>query len=445
MHVLLTPDRFAVTGLDRAAGHLPGERTRRVGAALVEGWLRGAGQDTVDLCPLSDGGPGFTSLLAQACGWAGHIAGDDGGDDAGDSRPDGAAGDLSGALPGALPGALLGDLPAGVLMAPGTTTAYIDSAVALAAHPRDGSAPVAAQIEWAIAAGATRVVVGLGTPADLPGLPDAGAGLLAALGVRGLDVSRSGPRSVDAAGPGGGAQGGRPHGVAQAISGLRGVDLVVAAATDIPLLGLHGACAGAADAGSTTREAAQRLEREIGELSDLLWQARERETAGRRPGLLALASGQAAPTAVTPRARDLTSLPGAGAGGGLGFALALLGARLMPGAAVYAQAVGLADRARAADLVVAARDDLDGASFHGSGIEQAALAASGLGIACVALAERTMMNRRELAAVGLSASYPLRADGDGDGDPSARTAVVTERVARSWSPSWAAPVAGPGL
>lgn len=435
MHVLLTPDRFAATGPDRGVGdvpgHVPGDGTRRVGAALVAGWLRGAGQDTVDLCPLSDGGPGFTSLLAQACGWASEDPGTGAG---------------TGAASG-LPGSAADDLPDGVLLAPGTTTAYIDSAVALAAYPRDGSAPVAAQIDGAIAAGATRVVVGLGTPGDLPGLPDAGAGLLAAFGVRGLDAYGLGGHGAATAGRGSGGDIARLAGVGEAIARLRGVDLVVATATDIPLLGLHGACAGAADAGSTTREAAQQREREIGELADLLWQAREREVvaAGRGPGLLAMASAPATPAQATPRARDLTSLPGAGAGGGLGFALALLGARLMPGAAVYAQAVGLTGRAQAADLVVAARDDLDGASFHGSGIEQAALAASGFGIACVALAERSMMNRRELAAVGLSASYPLSADGDGDRDLDARAAAVAERVARSWSPSWAAPVAGAGL
>lgn len=401
MHVLITADRFA--GADTA---------RRVGAALAAGWLRGAPRDTVDLCPLSDGGPGFAAVLAEVSGWP---------------QPE----------------------TDGVLIV--GRTAYVDTAVALAADPQGGSGAVAAQLLRAVAAGAARIVVGLGAPADLPGLPDAGAGLLAALGVRGggdqgaVDHPLLGgltPQGV--------------HGLTEVLDRFRGVDLVAAVATDIPLLGLHGASAGAADTGWATREAAQQREREIGQLADVLWRAHGKAstgvaaTGGSRAGsMLALAptGGAGLPSgaqAAPGRARDLTGLPGAGAGGGLGFALALLGARLLPGAAVYAQAVDLTGRAQAADLVIAARADLDGASFHGSGIEQAALAASGFGVPCVALAERSMMNRRELAAVGLSASYPLAgsaaAVGAGQGGALGtvvdRAGRVAERVARSWSPAW---------
>ena len=380
MHVLLTPDRFTGAPSTGADG------VREVGAALAAGWQRGAPDDSIDLCPLSDGGPGFTELLAQAGGWT---------------------------PPG----------PDGVLVVGGT--AYIDSALALTGDPREGSAPVAAQIDAALAAGATRVVVGLGTASDLPGLPDAGAGLLTALGVRG---ARLGAVATDV------------EGLGEVLDRLRGIDLVGATASDIPLLGLHGASAGAAEARAATREAAQVHERAIGDLTAALWQARERARADAGPGPLGLTLASAGAGTGTPRARDLTGLPGAGSGGGLGFALALLGARLMPGAAVYAQAVGLRDRAEAADLVVTARQDLDGASFHGSGAEQAALAASGFGIACVVLSEHSMMNRRELAAVGLSAAYPLHADAVDSGAGLAdRVADVAERVARSWSPSWAGP------
>ena len=390
MHVLITTDRFTGAGT-----------ARRVGSALAAGWLRGAAHDTVELCPLSDGGPGFAGLLAEVCGWP---------------LPD----------------------PDGVLVVAGT--AYVDAAGALASGPQAGSVAVGAQLIRAVEAGVTRIVVGLGTPADLPALPDAGAGLLAVLGVRGLGVR--------------GADAGEVMGLGEVLDRFRGIDLIAATATDIPLLGLHGASAGAADAGWVSREAAQQREREIGQLADALWRAREHtHVAAADLGGLA---GNLLPT-TGGRARDLTGLPGAGAGGGLGFALALLGARLLPGAGVYAQTVGLTARAQAADLVVCAREDLDGASFHGSGIEQAALAASGLGVACVALADRSMMNRRELAAVGLSASYPLsstdpidshaavEAGAEAASDTVAaavadtvadRVADVAARVARSWSPAW---------
>ena len=417
MHVLLTPDRF--TGADTS---------RLVGAALAAGWLRGAPHDTVDLCPLSDGGPGFARLLAEVGGWP---------------QP----------------------APDGVLVVGGT--AYVDSAVALAAAPQDGSFAVAAQLLRAVESGATRIVVGLGAPADVAALPDAGAGLLVALGLLGAEDHGAGESSA-AAGRSllGDVDAADLTGLAGVLERFRGIDLVAATATDIPLLGLHGASAGAADAGWASREAAQQREREIGQLADVLWRARERalagaETGGRVGALLPLATTapanagtSAAGGAATGRARDLTALPGAGAGGGLGFALALLGARLLPGAEVYAQAVGLSARAQAADLVVAARGDLDGASFHGSGIEQAAQAASGFGVACVALAERSMMNRRELAAVGLSASYLLDAAGAGESSAGTvessastvadRAGAVAERVARSWSPSWSSSPSAPG-
>ena len=388
MHVLITTDRFTGAGT-----------SRQIGAALAAGWRRGAAHDTVDLCPLSDGGPGFAGQLAEVCGWP-------------EPEPD------------------------GVLVVAGT--AYVDAAVALTAGPQAGpgagggvlsSAAVGAQLLRAVEAGVTRIVVGLGAPADLPALPDAGAGLLATLGVRGVDLDGAGDVGA-----------GDVQGLGEALDRLRGIDLVAATATDIPLLGLHGASAGAADAGWASREEAQQREREIGQLADALWRAREDARAGApQPGGLtgALLNGAGG------RARDLTGLPGAGAGGGLGFALALLGGRLLPGAAVYAQTVGLTARAQAADLVVCAREDLDGASFHGSGIEQAAQAASSLGVACVALAERTMMNRRELAAVGLSASYPLSPEGtERSGVGGDRAADVAERVARSWSPSWSPSTSG---
>ncbi|WP_066462101.1 glycerate kinase [Sanguibacter suarezii] len=388
MHVLITTDRF--TGADTS---------RRVSEALAAGWLRGAPHDTVELCPLSDGGPGWASLLAQVSGWP---------------QPD----------------------PDGVLVM--GETAYLDTAVALCSDPQGGSGAVAAQLLRAVASGASRIVVGLGSPADLPALPDAGAGMLAALGTTVDDEDA--------------------RGLGEVLASLRGVDLVAAVATDIPLLGLHGASAGAADAGWASREAAQLREREIGQRADVLWRARQQAStdaaasgaAGPSRSLLAGggpggaggagtgAGGASGARTARGRSRDLTGLPGAGAGGGLGFAFALLGARLLPGASVFAQVAGLTARALAADLVVTAREDLDGASFHGSGVEQAAAAASSYGVACVALYERSMMNRRELAAVGLSASYSLAAGPAESGTTTVvdRAGTVAQRVARSWSPAW---------
>ena len=62
---------------------------------------------------------------------------------------------------------------------------------------------------------------------------------------------------------------------------------------------------------------------------------------------------------------DVRSLPGAGAAGGLGGALAALGATLMSGVDVVAEAIDLEDRLAAADLVVTGEGLLDTHSFEG--------------------------------------------------------------------------------
>ena len=105
---------------------------------------------------------------------------------------------------------------------------------------------------------------------------------------------------------------------------LRGVELVVATDVDVPLLGLHGASAGFAPQKGATPEQAQDLERALG---DFAHAATAALGDALRPDLLAGARAASA----TSR---LTAAPGAGAAGGLGFGLALLGGRLVPGVGV---------------------------------------------------------------------------------------------------------------
>ncbi len=62
---------------------------------------------------------------------------------------------------------------------------------------------------------------------------------------------------------------------------------------------------------------------------------------------------------------DVTTLPGAGAAGGLAGALAALGARIEPGFDVVAGFVGLAGRLTPADLVMTGEGHLDPPSFQG--------------------------------------------------------------------------------
>jgi glycerate kinase len=62
---------------------------------------------------------------------------------------------------------------------------------------------------------------------------------------------------------------------------------------------------------------------------------------------------------------DVTTVPGAGAAGGLGGGLLVLGARLLPGFDLVADIVGLPARLEGADLVVTGEGHLDPPSFAG--------------------------------------------------------------------------------
>ncbi len=65
---------------------------------------------------------------------------------------------------------------------------------------------------------------------------------------------------------------------------------------------------------------------------------------------------------------DVRPLPGGGAAGGLAGGLAAIGAELVPGFEVVADAVDLAERMEGADLVVTGEGLLDEQSFHGKAV-----------------------------------------------------------------------------
>ncbi len=126
--------------------------------AIAAGWRRHAPDDQLDLCPMSDGGPGFVEALHAALG--GQLA------------------------PLQVPGPLGEPALAAILYLDGT--AYIESAQAcgLALIPpgqrdpgRATSLGLGQLMHAAQQAGATRIVVGLGGS----GTNDSGAGMLAGL------------------------------------------------------------------------------------------------------------------------------------------------------------------------------------------------------------------------------------------------------------------------
>ena len=244
----------------------------------------------------------------------------------------------------------------------------------------------------AVDAGATDIVVGLGGS----GTNDGGAGLLGALGAtadRALDggaTGLDGVTEVDLAG---------------AREAVRGIRLTAATDVDSPLTGLFGAI----------------------------------KTYGPQKGLaedrLPVLDGiLEAFAAATDRRTSLEK--GAGAAGGVGFALLLLGAARRPGFDIVAEAVDLAARARAADVVLTGEGAFDFSSRSGKVPYGVATIASEALRPCVALAGRVLVGSREMRALGIESAYSL-VDLVGEeqalGDPAGSLARLAERVARTWS------------
>ncbi|MBV9098531.1 MAG: glycerate kinase [Frankiaceae bacterium] len=103
----------------------------------------------------------------------------------------------------------------------------------------------------------------------------------------------------------------------------------------------------------------------------------------------------------------LRDRPGAGAAGGLGFALFAWGAARVPGFDIVAAAVGLADRVEAADLAVTGEGSFDAQSLRGKVPAGVAAAAQDAGVPCVVVAGRVEVGRRDAAAAGVEASYAV--------------------------------------
>jgi len=378
--------------------------------ALRAGWSDGAPHDDVEVCPLADGGPGFVATLHATLG-----------------------GDLA---PVTVSSPIGAPVPAAVLRA--GTTVHVESAHALGLGlvPDDRRDPTrttslgAGELVAAALPGAHRVVVGLGGSAT----NDAGAGLLLAL-ADALLPAGSVPSEVAARlGGGGGGLGGLDaddlRWLPDLRAALRGVDLVAAVDVDVPLLGLQGASAGFSEQKGATPAQAQDLERALGAFAHAATSALGPVRTG--PGADLLGTPDA-------RAGRLTALPGAGAAGGLGFALALLGARLLPGARLVADAVDLPRRIGAHDLVVTGEGRTDWQSLHGKVVAEVAARALPCAVPTVVVSGEVLVGRRELSAAGITAAYAVADTPDAVraalADPAGTLRARTARVARTWSPA----------
>lgn len=392
MRVLIAPDGFGGT---LTAG--------QAAEAMADGWSRGAPADEVTMLPMSDGGPGFCEIVHAALG-----------------------GEL---VPVTVEGPLGEPSPA-LMLVTGTSdgpVVYLETAQAVGLHlvptarrdpTRTTSFGVGELIAAAVGAGASRIVIGLGGSST----NDGGAGMLAGLGLR-AGVLRSGGGALEA------MTAADLAGLATLRDRLGSVDLVAAVDVDVPLLGLHGASAGFAAQKGATAEQAQSLERALGNFVHAVGQTLAPGSFQRNAPGLELGE--------VPDARVLARLPGAGAAGGLGFGLAALGARLLPGAEVVADAIGLDRRAADADLLVTGEGTVDWQSLHGKVVSAVAARGLATGTPVVVVAGQSQLSRREWAAAGIAGVYPVAERPDqvaaAMADPSGTLAARTERVARTWS------------
>ena len=212
-------------------------------------------------------------------------------------------------------------------------------------------------ISAALDAGATSIVIGIGGSAN----NDAGIGLLRALGAKTVPADAL-------------------HGIERIdLSGLdprlRTTRLLVASDVDNPLCGQNGAS------------------------------AMFGPQKGAKPGDVAKLDAALAGTAdAMARAlgRDLRNVPGAGAAGGVGFALLALGAELRPGVQIVAELCGLPEALRGATLCITGEGSIDAQTLRGKTVFGVARYATQAGVPVIALGGRIDTSvEAELAASGI--------------------------------------------
>jgi glycerate kinase len=236
---------------------------------------------------------------------------------------------------------------------------------------------------------------------DLAGMwvHDAGAGLLAALGAtadRPLDRGVSGLEGLSQL----------DLAPAQALLGeAELVGVVPAPQLSQPLLGLRGITS--------------RAGREAGVIPDLMLRTDSNLEAFARHASEAHAES-----------------PGAGACGGLGFAVLALGGELSTGPALTLASVAGQKALRGVDLVVTGCSIFDFAS-RGGGVVAAMAEAAGAALSpCIVIAGEVLIGSREMRTMGIEAAYAVReslSDRPQGEISEKELATTARRVARSWS------------
>jgi len=319
-------------------------------AAAAEGVARRGGTETV-ACPLSDGGEGFAEAMRAAGGEARALA---------------------------VTGPLFQQVRAEIVYLDNGNTAIIESAQAcgLGLVPPGEQSPLRTttrglgeMLAAAIDAGAETLVVGLGGSAT----NDGGMGMLSALDWGFLDAEGALLPPV-------GASLGR---VARITPGRRLREVRIIAACDVtnPLYGPQGAaCTFAPQKGASPAEV-------------------EALDTGLR---------HYARVCAEFLGEDYADQPGAGAAGGLGFALlAFLGAAFQPGAALAIKLTGLEEALRGADLCLTGEGRTDGQTAYGKLPAAVAARCHTAGVPCVCLSGSLGEGWRALYDHGFTALFSI--------------------------------------
>ncbi|MET3576686.1 glycerate kinase [Bhargavaea ullalensis] len=224
----------------------------------------------------------------------------------------------------------------------------------------------------AIKNGARSLIIGLGGSAT----NDAGIGMLQALGYRFLDVSgQDVPR-------GGAALGAIRSIDATAVHpSLKGINIQVACDVNNPLHGEQGAAHIYGPQKGADPEMVQLLDAGLKNFAEVVKEHFD---------------------------LDVQSIPGAGAAGGLGAALAgLLGAELRSGIDLMLEAVNLNEHLKTADLVITGEGRLDAQSSMGKTAMGVAGLARERGVPCIALAGSVTEDAGALNQLGVTAFFSI--------------------------------------
>lgn len=156
--------------------------------------------------------------------------------------------------------------------------------------------------------------------------------------------------------------------------GLRGVRVRVACDVKSPLLGERGAARVFGPQKGATPAQVEELERRLAAMEEL---------------------------------RPFAELPGAGAAGGLGAALAALGGELLSGVDLVLEAVGFASRLRGASLAITGEGRVDASSAEGKVPAGVAAACRTAGVPCAVFGGRLEAGAEELYECGATALFRL--------------------------------------